>query len=167
MSTKLSICGLTSEEIARNYQRDNGAYLELGEGFLQEIITNKGFLLTCLSAQELELIRPNWGVIELRRTDVLKDDKREQYLALLQETIKTNSSKNLDQFLYDNGIISASLADRAKSPKAIIRIIEKVYKAVQEEPTLRHRFHFAFQAYLDFLSDRIDKSEKVLIEFVD
>ena len=167
MSTKLWLDSVSDLEINNNLQGDAGEYIELSEGFLYEVIVNEELLRAYLSEKEIELIRPNWGEIELKSTKVLKGKDRENYLSLLQEVMRTNSTKNLDLFLYEKGITSDKLVDRAKSPQEILKVLNKIVAGLGKDHELSKRFKSDINTFRAFLRQKIQNGEKILIEFVD
>lgn len=165
MSTKLWIETLTNDEIVRN-QNNLGEDIELSEEFLFKVILNEELLKQYLSSEEINEIRPNWGEIQLKPTDTLKGINRQKYLELLNEVMRTNSKKNLDDFLYSMGITSDKLVDRAKSPEKVLTIIKKLLPNLKNAMEYR-KFKNEFKTLTSFLQRRIVNSEKILIEFRD
>lgn len=68
MSTVLWIEKVTIEEINSERQEQNRDYLELSEEFLYNIIVNEEMLKSILTNKEIDLIKPNWGEIQLKST---------------------------------------------------------------------------------------------------
>ena len=167
MSTKLLIDTLNDEEINNNHQIGDGEYIELSEEFLYDVIVNEKILKSCLSEKEIELLRPNWGDIQLKSTNILEGQDREHYLYLLEEVIKTYSTKRLNAFLNEKGITSNKLCDRAKSPHEIKKIIEKIIRKFENEFKKINKFGSEFQKLIEFLDNKIQNKEKILIEFID
>ena len=164
MSTKLWIDTVNDYDIQRNFQLDKGGeYLELSEDFLYKVVVNEEKLQLFLSKEEIELIRPNWGEIQLQPTSVLIGSDREVYLTLLKEAMKTNSLRKVNAFLYEKNITSDKLIDRAKSPVQIKSIIERI----QNKGIFDNTFIKEFDQLIVFLNRKIKNKEKVLIEFCD
>lgn len=167
MSTTLwieTVKGVESEDI------DSGGhetFLELSEDFLFDLFTNEEILKLYLSIDEIRFIRPNWGEVQLNTTDSLGKNDKEEYIALLQETISSNSSENLDRFLKRKGITSEKISDRAKSPNEVLKIVVKLISGLGDSHVIVIKFRDEINKLLDFLNKKSIKSEEILIEFMD
>lgn len=143
--------------------------LTLSQEFLYEIIVNDE-ITNILSPQEVDLISPNWGEITLKSTDPISSEKRETYLRLLTEVIKTNSRHSLTQFLVAEGIVSSELDNLKRDPQKVLTIIEKMEEEVklrQATDSSESAFGSEFRLLKDYLRQRIKAREYVLIEFSD
>jgi hypothetical protein len=69
--------------------------------------------------------------------------------------MKTNSMKNLESFLYEKGITSDKLSDRAKSPEEVKRILKKIITRFGAEHKLIRKFENEFKMFLKFLEKKI------------
>tara|TARA_R110002051_G_scaffold155492_1_gene227536 strand:- start:90 stop:587 length:498 start_codon:yes stop_codon:yes gene_type:complete len=165
MSTKLFIDSISKNEINLNLKKLESDSIELNEDFLFDFFVNNEILEQSLDIKEIDLIRPNWGEIQMKSTDSLKGVKKEKYLKILKESIKTNSLKKLDKFLYNNGITSNNLGDRSKCPEKVKEIIEKLQKWNKKKNY--NLYQKEFNDIIVFLNIRIEKREKILIEFID
>ena len=144
--------------------------LTLSEAFLYEVFLNEEELSKYLRPEEITSIRPTWGEIELASTETFSPAKREIYLELLREVIKTNSDKLLREFLIAEGIISVELKDLARDPKEIGEIVEKMEKNGAFsgfEAPLKFKLQEECKRLKNFLAERVASGEYVVIEFLD
>lgn len=144
--------------------------LTLSEAFLYGVIVNEEALTSYLSPEEIQAIRPNWGEISLQPISSLSPDKREPYLSLLKDVMRTNNNQPLQEFLIAEGIISVALNDLAKEPTVILEIIKKMEENLEfsqyEDDTVKN-FQHEFTQLTAFLSTRIAAGEYILMEFSD
>lgn len=143
-------------------------YLTLSRDFTNEILTATEGLSKFLSSEEIDLIQPNWGRAELKSTDTFSPVKREEYLELLREVIRTNSDKRLNQFLVNEGIISFELKDLKRDPQAVLHIIERIENKIESaeiKEVILDEFQEEFKRLKDFLIKRINSDEYILIEY--
>lgn len=143
-----------------------GAFYALSEA----VIVNEEALTSYLSPDEIQAIRPNWGEISLRPTSSLSPDKREIYLRLLKDVMRTNNNQPLQEFLIAEGIISVALNDLAKESTTILEIIQKVEENLEfskYEDDTAEKFQHEFTQLKAFLSARIAAGDYILMEFSD
>lgn len=172
MGTYLEIVTVTKDAQGQIHYpaEEQSESLTLSEAFLYEVIVKEEALTSYLSPDEIQAIRPNWGEISLRPTSSLSPDKRETYLSLLKDVMRTNNNQPLQEFLIAEGIISIALNDLAKEPTAILEIIKKVEKNLefsQDEDETLEKFQHEFAQLKAFLSARIAAGEYILMEFSD
>lgn len=167
MSTTLRIETVKGIESGDIDPARHETFLELNEEFLFDLFINKEVIKLYLSTDEISYIRPNWGEVEFNTTDSLENNDKEKYLALLRETMTSNSSKNLDMFLKRKGIISDKIFDRAKSPNEVLRIVCKLLAGLGDNHVLVIKFREDIGRLLDFLNRKSLRKEKILIEFMD
>lgn len=167
MSTTLWIETAKGIELEGIDPAGHETFLELSEDFLLDLFINEELLKLYLSIDEIRYIRPNWGEVELNTTDCLAKNDKEEYLALLRETMISNSSKNLDMFLRKKGITSDKISDRAKSPNEVLKIVLKLISGLGDSHVIVIKFREEINRLLDFLSKKSINEEQILIEFMD
>jgi hypothetical protein len=167
MSTVLVIVAVDEIAIRNDSRHTDADSIELSEEFLYDFFVDTTILNSSLTKWEIELIRPNWGEIELRTTDTLDPIERAEYLRLLQEVIHTNDNSNLDKFLRGKSITSIRLVDRAKPPNEVLRIVDKLITGLGEGSRVVVRVRSEIERLRTFLNRRIKNNERILIEFSD
>mgnify|MGYP003577624007 CR=1 FL=1 len=167
MSTTLWIETVKGKESERIHSDIHETFLELSEDFLFDLFSNEELLKLYLSIDEIRCIRPNWGEVQINTTDSLEKNDKEEYIALLQETMASNSSKNLDKFLKGKGIRSDKIRDRAKSAKDVLKVIRKLISGLGYNHMIVIKFREEIDRLLDFLSKKSRKAEQIFIEFKD
>lgn len=172
MGTYLEIVTVTKDAQGQIHYppAEQSECLTLSEAFLYGVIVNEEALTSYLSPEEIQAIRPNWGEISLQPPSSLSPDKREPYLSLLKDVMRTNNNQPLQEFLIAEGIISVALNDLAKEPTEILEIIKKIegnLEFSQFEGDTAGQFQHEFTQLKAFLNARIAVGEYVLMEFSD
>ncbi|MEM6801104.1 MAG: hypothetical protein AAF696_06845 [Bacteroidota bacterium] len=167
MSTHLHIYAHTSKQLEANDESELADDILLNTKFLYEVIVNDDFLSKFLNKDEIKTIRPDWGIEYLKPTSSLTAEKREIYLSLLKEVMKTNSPKNLNKFLYEHGLESDKLIDRVKSAEEVLKVMEKIKQEISSNNTFSDFIWNELERMMAFLRKRIELGEKVSMEYED
>lgn len=167
MSTTLWIETVKGIESEHTSPAKYEMFLELNQDFLFELFINEELLQLYLSIDEIRCIKPNWGEAQLNKTDRLEKKDREEYIVLLQDTMTSNSSENLNKFLKRKGITSDKINDRAKSSNEVLRIVRKLVSGLGDNHVVVIKFREEIDSLLDFLRKKSEKGQQILIEFMD
>lgn len=103
----------------------------LSHRFLEQVIRDWGVLFkhaAFLTNDEIKALRPNeCGQVRIGSTSSLTTVKREEYLEILRNMMRGNAGMGAENnLLIKEGVISEKIADRARDPKVLLEIIQKI-----------------------------------------